>query len=194
MHHSDFHVPRESLNRKHILGSRANWFHPRIRAAASTVVTLQRSRLHARTDDQPIQDRQQLVRHRIDKLALKICAGGIPSQRIGNRGAAAVLPGSVDDPSMRRAPFPHQPGDLSVMTRDGNVFRNSSPGSKEWSVLPPTLTEAGCHCGQFPGVVMKSKTSSMGWHIWMLLQMRVMHTFLRPAAGNLVEPAALADC
>ena len=24
MHHSDFHVPRESLDRQHILGSRAN--------------------------------------------------------------------------------------------------------------------------------------------------------------------------
>jgi hypothetical protein len=194
MHHSDFHVPRESLNRKHILGSRANWFHPRIRAAASTVVTLQRSRLHARTDDQPIQDRQQLVRHRIDKLALKICAGGIPSQRIGNRGAAAVFPGSVDDPSMsalrsraNQVTCPRWPA-----TEMFSII--ASPGSKEWSTLPPTLTEAGCHCGQFPGVVMKSKTSSMGWHIWMLLQMRVMHTFLRPAAGNLVEPAALADC
>ena len=52
----------------------------------------------------------------------------------------------------------------------------SSPGNKEWSALPPTLTEAGCHCGQFAGVVMKSKTCSMGWRIWMLLQMRVIRS------------------
>src|SRR4029453_8008089 len=67
----------------------------------------------------------------------------------------------------------------------------ASPGSKEWSASPPTLTEAGCHCGQFAGVVMKSKTRSMGWRIWILLQMRVIHSFLRVPGGNLVELAPL---
>jgi hypothetical protein len=66
----------------------------------------------------------------------------------------------------------------------------SSPWSKEWSALPLTLTEAGCHCGQFAGVVMKSKTSSMGWLIWMLLQMRVIH--VSPASSATVEKAALS--
>src|SRR5262245_5810096 len=53
----------------------------------------------------------------------------------------------------------------------------SSPGSNEWSAFPPTLTEAGCHCGQSSGVVMKSKTCSIGRRISMLLQMRVIESF-----------------
>jgi hypothetical protein len=32
--------------------------------------------------------------------------------------------------------------------------------------------------------VIKSKTCSMGWLIWMLLQIRVIHTFLWALAGN----------
>src|SRR5262249_27705093 len=37
---------------------------------------------------------------------------------------AAVFSASVDDPSIRSAPFPHQPRALPVMTRYGNVLRN----------------------------------------------------------------------
>src|SRR4030095_15168961 len=62
----------------------------------------------------------------------------------------------------------------------------ASPGSKEWSALPPTLTEAGCHRGQFPGVVMKSKTRSRVWRIWMLLQMRVMYRFLQSSPATTI--------
>src|SRR4029450_4196342 len=67
----------------------------------------------------------------------------------------------------------------------------ASPGSKEWPASPPTLTEAGCHCGQFAGVVMKSKTRSMGWRIWMQLQMRVMCSFLRSSPATTL-PLCLA--
>ena len=64
------------------------------------------------------------------------------------------------------------------MTDDGNVFRNRFARElRNGQRRPPTLTEAGCHCGQFAGVVMKSKTRSMGRRIWMLLQMRVIQAF-----------------
>ena len=42
-----------------------------------------------------------------------------------------------------------------------NSSVTSSPIASEWSVDPATEIDAGCHSGQFLGVVRKSKTSAM---------------------------------